>query len=250
MKWEFQALLAVAAGHVVALGFPGASETGSTEKEQMPTPTLEEYLETIYKLGLEGAVRPSQIAESMGVSGPTVTATLKRLEARGLVQRSGTDVVLTDQGVSRSLDIVRKHRVAERFLVDVLALDWDAAHDEACRLEHALSDRVVGALERFLDNPAVCPHGHPIPSAQGTIAERLGAPLSQAAPGDVVTVVRVAEDNHVLGYLGSKGLRPGATATVVAIEPAGDVMTLDIKGDEITISLSVANQVVVSKDMS
>ncbi|TLM79729.1 MAG: metal-dependent transcriptional regulator, partial [Actinobacteria bacterium] len=87
---------------------------------RMPTPTLEEYLEVIYKLSRDGSVRPTMIADAIGVSGPTVTATLRRLEAQGLVARQGTDVVLTEDGLSESLLIVRKHRVAERFLVDTL----------------------------------------------------------------------------------------------------------------------------------
>ena len=96
----------------------------------MPTPTLEEYLETIYKIAGDGVAKPSRIAEAMGVSGPTVTATLKRLGAQGFVTREGTDVRLTALGVERSVEIVRKHRIAERFLVDVLGLDWEAAHEE------------------------------------------------------------------------------------------------------------------------
>ena len=121
----------------------------------MPTAALEEYLESIYKLAQAGPVRPTQIAEAVGVSGPTVTATLRRLAMHGLVSREGTKVVLTEEGLQRSLDIVRRHRVAETFLVDTLGLDWDAAHEEACTLEHALSPRVLAALEEFLDNPAV-----------------------------------------------------------------------------------------------
>ncbi len=135
----------------------------------MPTATLEEYLETIYKLSERGPAKPTQIAEEIGVSGPTVTNTLKRLEAAGLVRRDGTDVVLTDEGRAHSIDIIRRHRIAERFLVDVLGIDWHDVHEDACLLEHALSPRVLAALETYLDNPEVCPHGHPIPAADGTV---------------------------------------------------------------------------------
>jgi DtxR family Mn-dependent transcriptional regulator len=166
----------------------------------MPTPTLEEYLEAIYKLSQEGPARPTQIADAIGVSGPTVTATLKRLEAHGLVTRDGTSVVLTPEGVTRSVDIVRRHRIAERFLVDTLGLDWEAAHEEACLLEHALSPRVLEALERYLGDPTVCPHGHPIPLADGSVAAIGGTSLDLVEPGGVVTVLRVAEDEEVWGY--------------------------------------------------
>jgi DtxR family Mn-dependent transcriptional regulator len=172
----------------------------------MPTPTLEEYLETIYKLSRDGVVKPTQIAESIGVSGPTVTATLKRLESRGLVSRTGTDVALTAEGIAQSLDIVRKHRIAETFLVSVLGLDWEAAHEDACLLEHAMSARVLEALERFLHNPEVCPHGHPIPTAQGIVAEKAGGSLADASLATPMSVLRVAEDEDVLGYLGGRDI--------------------------------------------
>lgn len=211
----------------------------------MPTPTLEEYLETIYKLAHEGAVRPTQIAESIGVSGPTVTATLKRLESRGLVTREGTDVVLTDEGRARSVDIVRKHRIAERFLVDILGLDWQAAHEDACLLEHALSGRVLEALERLLENPDVCPHGHPIPSADGTVSETAGSVLSELPAGRSATVLRVAEDEDILGYLQSLGLMPGAVVTVVETAPFDGPLTIETDAGVKPLAKDVARHVTV-----
>lgn len=212
----------------------------------MPSPTLEEYLEAIYKLSLEGPVRPTQVAESMGVSGPTVTATLKRLESRGLITRQGTEVVLTEEGHANSVDIVRKHRIAERFLVDVLGLDWQAAHEDACLLEHALSGRVLEALERYLDNPDVCPHGHPIPTADGSVTEAAGTLLSQLEVGSSATVLRVAEDEQILGYLDSLGLRPGASVTVVDAEPFEGPLTISTDVGMRPLSRDVARHVIVS----
>jgi DtxR family transcriptional regulator, Mn-dependent transcriptional regulator len=212
----------------------------------MTTPTLEEYLEAIYKLSGEGVVRPTQIAESIGVSGPTVTATLKRLEARGLITRTGTQVVLTDEGIRQSLDIVRKHRVAESFLVDVLGLDWEAAHEDACRLEHAMSTRVLEALERFLDNPSVCPHGHPIPTAEGHVDETPGQLLSDAPEGEKLRVLRVAESEDVLGYLGDRGLRPGAGVRITGHDEVGGLVTLEVEGSPVVISTDIAKRVTVT----
>lgn len=211
----------------------------------MPTATLEEYLETIYKLGDGGPVKPTRIADAIGVSGPTVTATLKRLESHGLVARRGTDVLLTDEGRARSLDIVRKHRVAERFLVDVLGLDWEAAHEDACLLEHALSPRVLEALEAFLGDPTVCPHGHPIPSAAGSVASSDGRSLGEVAVGEQVRVLRVAESAPVLGYLGEIGLKPGAVVKVLAIEPFGGPLTIGVADGSRAISREVAQTVIV-----
>lgn len=212
----------------------------------MPSPTLEEYLEIIYKIALDGPVRPTQIAESAGVSGPTVTATLKRLQAHGLITREGTDVELTSEGMARSLDILRKHRVAERFLVDLLGLDWDAAHEEACLLEHAMSPRVVDALERVLGDPTVCPHGHPIPSAAGDIAALDGRSLDGVDAGSEVTVLRVAEDDEALGYLGEVGLKPQARVTIVSVEPFGGPLVIEVGGQRRAISREVARLVTVA----
>lgn len=211
----------------------------------MPTSTLEEYLETIYKLSQSGPVRPTQIAESIGVSGPTVTATLKRLEGHGLITRDGTIVVLTPEGTARSLDIVRKHRIAERFLVDVLGLDWEAAHEDACLLEHALSYRVLAALERLLGDPAFCPHGHPIPSADGSIAPAAGCFLSEAELDAPLTVLRVAEEGELLRYLDDVGLVPGAEIRIIASEPFGGPLIIAVGGRERAISREVARSVVV-----
>lgn len=215
----------------------------------MPTPTLEEYLETIYKLSLDGVVKPTRIAEAMGVSGPTVTATLKRLESRGLVAREGTAVVLTAEGVADAVEIVRKHRISERFLTDVLGFDWTVAHEEACRLEHALSPRVVAALEALLENPEFCPHGHPIPAADGSIAAASGTSLAEAARDSIVEVVSVAEDEGVLAYLAEQGLVPGARVRVTAAEPFGGPLTVDVDGAQRVLALDVAARVRV-KDAS
>lgn len=212
----------------------------------MPSATLEEYLETIYKLSESGPVKPTAIADSMSVSGPTVTATLRRLETHDLVTREGTDVVLTAEGRIRALDIVRRHRVAEIFLVQTLGLDWDSAHEDACLLEHALSPRVLEALERFLDNPAVCPHGHPIPAPDGSVAPVTGEPLCDVPAEHPVRVLRVAEDNdEMLGYVGSLGLRPGALVTVAQHAPFGGPLTIDIAGVRTAIARDIARLVTV-----
>ncbi len=211
----------------------------------MPTAALEEYLETIYKLTGDQPVRPTQIADAMSVSGPTVTATLKRLESRGLVTREGTGVVLTPLGTEEALTIVRKHRVSERFLVDVLGLDWDVAHDEACRLEHALSPRVLEALERFLGGPTECPHGHPIPGTTGVSRAVSGRSLSEVGVGETVEVLRVAEDADSLRYLGDVGLRPGITARVVASEPFDGPVSVDVGGRVRALSREMARSVIV-----
>jgi DtxR family Mn-dependent transcriptional regulator len=215
----------------------------------MPTATLEEYLESIYRLCADGGVvRPTQIAEAVGVSGPTVTATLHRLEAQGFVVRQGTSVVLTVEGRARAIDILRRHRVAESFLVGTLGLEWDVAHEEACLLEHALSPRVLIALEQFLDNPAACPHGHPIPLADGSVpADEPGHPLCDVPVGATASVLRVSEhDEQVLGYLGSLGLKPGEKVNVVEVAPFEGPLTVEVKGTRTAIAHEIAALVTVA----
>jgi DtxR family Mn-dependent transcriptional regulator len=204
------------------------------KRAAMPTPTLEEYLETIYKLSQRGPVRPTQIAEAVGVSGPTITATLRRLAAQGFTARDGNVISLTSKGLATSIDIVRRHRISERFLVDVLGLDLDEAHEDACLLEHALSPRVLAALEGFLDSPEVCPHGHPIPASDGTVAAVVGRPLSTLTAGESAVVLQLAEDDDaVLSYLTGLGVVPGAAMKVIEVAPFGGPLLVGI-GDTVS----------------
>ena len=215
--------------------------------EGVPSATLEEYLEAIYKISLAGDVRPTLIAEALGVSGPTVTVTLRRLAAAGLAERSsGGGVSLTETGRREAVEVIRRHRIAERFLVDVLELPWEAAHEEACRLEHAMSPRVLEALERFLENPEVCPHGHPIPSVDGVVPALLGMPLAEIAAGAEGVVVRVAEDDDaVLGYVASMGLLPGVRVRVAEVAPFGGPLMVEVAGKEHAVAREVAAVVFV-----
>lgn len=217
----------------------------------MPTPTLEEYLETIYKLSQKGSVRPTQIADAIGVSGPTVTATLRRLEAQGLTTREGNEISLTAEGLSQSLNVVRRHRIAERLLVDALGFPLDEAHEDACLLEHALSPRVLQALELFLDNPSVCPHGHPIPGSDGTVSTVAGTPLSDLSTEQECFVLQLGEDDdEVLTYLTGLGLVPGARLVVREVAPFGGPLLVDIEGASSAIAREMAERVLVRCDQA
>jgi DtxR family Mn-dependent transcriptional regulator len=213
----------------------------------MPSATLEEYLEAIYKLSERGEVRPTQVAEALGVSGPTVTATMRRLQAAGLIERPGGALRLTAEGRTQALSILRRHRLAERFLADVLGLSWDEIHEEACRLEHALSPRVQDALEAYMDNPEVCPHGHPIPRSDLTIAELHGTPLAEHRAGERVEVLRVAEDDEeLLTYLASLGMFPGAPVVIQEVSPFEGPFLLRVDGNTFALAREVASKVIVA----
>ncbi|MDZ4654630.1 MAG: metal-dependent transcriptional regulator [Coriobacteriia bacterium] len=213
----------------------------------MPSATLEEYLEAIYKLAEHGDVRPAQIAEAMRVSGPTVTATLKRLQTKELITRPDNGVVLTAAGTSEAISIVRRHRLAERFLVDALGLAWDEVHEEACLLEHALSPRVQSALEAFLENPAFCPHGHPIPRSDGTMAEVTGEPLCDFGEGSRVEILRVEdEDDSLLSYLASLGMYPGTEVAICDVAPFKGPLMIEVGGSRYALGRDVASKIVVT----
>ena len=214
----------------------------------MPSSTLEEYLETIYKLSEKGEVRPMQIADSLGVSAPTVTATLGRLEKAELVERPNNRVALTAEGHAQAVSIIRRHRLAEVFLHDVLQLPWDVVHEEACKLEHALSPEVAAALERFLQDPERCPHGHVIPRADGSMPAQAGMPLSQAEAGSTYVVELVDEEQgeEFLGYLGELGLYPGTTVQVVEVAPFDGPVTVMVGRKRRAVGRQAASLIMVT----
>lgn len=214
----------------------------------MPSVTVEEYLEAIYKLAERGAVRPARLAEVMEVSAPTVTATLARMAGAGLIDRPEGGVELTLSGRQMALDIIRRHRLAERFLVDALGLPWDEVHEEACQLEHALSPKVQAALEEFLNRPTVCPHGHPIPAADGSIVERVGSPLCDSGTGDEVEIVRIEEeDDGLLSYLSTLGMFPGTKVRVCDVAPFKGPLLVEVGDARYALGRDVAAKIVVSE---
>ena len=145
-------------------------------------PPVEEYLETIQSLTEEGTtVIQARIAERLGRSAPSVSEMLERLAADGYIERSGRTIALTEQGRTLADSVIRKHRLAERLLVDVIGLPWHKAHLEAGRWEHVISDEVEERLVELLGNPRTCPHGNPIPGAQGDNP----APMAQLSLADV-----------------------------------------------------------------
>ena len=187
-------------------------------------PPVEEYLETIFALEEEGIpVIQARLAERLGKAAPSVSEMLDRLEGDGLITRSSRRITMTAEGNALAEGVVRKHRLAERLLVDIIGLDWDKAHIEAGRWEHVISDDVEARLVVLLGNPTTCPHGNPIPGAtpDGPAQRR----LAEAQPGDHVRLVRITEsvehEAESLTYLGDHGLTPGTTVVVQSRAPDG-----------------------------
>ncbi|MGI8848004.1 MAG: metal-dependent transcriptional regulator [Candidatus Dormibacteria bacterium] len=204
--------------------------------------TAQRYLETIYYIVHEGGVaRPGRIAEWMGVSAPTVSVTLQRLVRDGWLEvESDRSVRLTDAGHAAASRIVRRHRILERWLVDVLGLDWATADEEAEALAQGLSDLVLERLDAHLGKPATCPHGNHIPGrGQNPAALVSLAALSEGAGATVVRVSEVAEHDapQLLDSLHTLGLVPGAVVEVVA---TGDPLSVRRGDRQLAVPWAVA----------
>ena len=203
--------------------------------------TMEDYLKAIYSLQEESddRVTTSALAEYMDVQPPTVTSMMKKLADRELVHyESYKGVELTDAGTSVALEIIRHHRLLERYLTDHLEYDWSEVHDEADRLEHHISDQFVERVAELLGNPDVDPHGDPIPTAdlESTSTDNHSS-LLHCSEGDHVRIKRVRDrDPEVLQYLADHGLEPGITAEVLEVAPFG-MVTLHLDSEEELVTL-------------
>lgn len=193
----------------------------------------EDYLKAIYALDSRGEqVTVGQLAVELGVSSPSVTAMVKRLEAGELITRPDSrGLQLTAQGTHEALRVVRRHRLLETFLCTVLEVPWDEVHVEAERLEHALSETLEDRIAAHLGHPTHDPHGDPIPPREGRHDEHWGPRLDEAAPGDDFVVERVSDrDSAALRYLGELGVRPGARLRVEEQAPFGGPRWVTVDG--------------------
>jgi DtxR family Mn-dependent transcriptional regulator len=215
----------------------------------MFSPVVEDYLKAIWKLQqAEAPVSTSRIAEQLGLTAAAVTAMVKRLAEQGLLQHEPYyGVRLTESGARASLLIIRRHRVLELFLTQMLGYDWDRVHDEAERLEHAASDELIERLARLLGEPERDPHGSAIPTAEGEL-DRIEYPvLADVEPGSAARVVEVrVEEPDQLRYLGSLGLYPGAELEVIEIAPFEGPLSLRVGGESRVIAWALAQRIHVS----
>ena len=211
-------------------------------------PAFEEYCECIFELHEDNLdVIQARVADRLSVSRPSVSEMIKRMEAEGLIRLRGTKIVLTDDGNVLATKVVRRHRIAERFLTDILGLSWATAHHEAGKWEHVLSAEVEEAMNRVLNNPTTCPHGNSIPGSAHREVHMTS--LADIQIGLPYTVGRNTEElehkSGVLEFLESVNLVVGTTATVTARSEDGNI-TLRINDDEVTIDSFIGNRVLVN----
>ena len=218
----------------------------------MPTPgehhpAFEEYCEAIFELAEDDVdVIQARIADRLQVSRPAVSEMMRRLDHEGLISTDG-GIVLTERGRALAESVVRRHRLAERFLTDVLNLSWAEAHHEAGRWEHVMSTSVESAIARLLGNPTTCPHGNPIPGSD--YIEPTASPLSSIDVGQPFTISRIPEELEftpgLLEYLEASELVPGTNGTVTRVSPDG-TLTVEIAGHHVGVGAFASARILVS----
>jgi DtxR family Mn-dependent transcriptional regulator len=213
-------------------------------------PAVEQYLETILELEESGiAPMRARLVERLGVSAPAVSETVKRLERENYLTLDDDRVLhLTDSGREYATAVLRRHRLAELLLVDVLKVPWSQVHEEACRLEHAISDNLEAHLVKLLGDPGACPHGNPIPGSANVVDPGPLQPLASVLAGTPCVVRRIDEHlqtqlDHML-ELENGRLLPGQRVTVETSDQ--DTVVLDVDGISVELLRIVATEVYVS----
>ena len=229
--------------------------------EEILSATVEEYLEMIYNMSMEDeVVIGARLAERFSVSAPTVTEMLKRLVRDGYIEMdSKRHVTLTGAGIQAAEAVLRRHRLTERFLVDMLGMQWHEVHEEACRLEHFISGAVEARVIASLNNPTTCPHGNPIPgsvpNARNYLKDHHAVRLSTVQPGSEVKILCISEvvedEEALILYLHQKGLTPGTQLTIftqdeAASETVPENVKLLVGGREVCINKAAAAKIWVT----
>lgn len=229
---------------------------------ELPSATVEEYLETIYNIAMEGEVIiGARLAQKFRVSPPTVTEMLKRLVRDGYIEMDNRrQITLTEAGNQIAESVLRRHRLTERFLVDMLGMQWHQVHEEAERLEHSISSAVEAGVIANLKNPTTCPHGNPIPglvpNARNYLKDHHAVRLSTIAPEEDATILCISEvvedEEALILYLHQKSLTPETHLTVLPSSSPQDHATqedfrLQVNGREVVISRAAAHKIWVTR---
>lgn len=215
---------------------------------QHPSSSVGDYLKAIWEISRSGAASTKEVANRLSVSSASVTNMFGRLQEMGLVRYERyRGASLTRRGLVEALRLVRRHRLIETFLLEHLGYSWQDVHEEAERLEHAVSDKFTERLAKLLGHPARDPHGDLIPAADGTFASERSKPLSEAEAGQCVHIIRVSDESpSVLNHLGERGLIPGRVLSVKEVRSLDGVVTVeDEGGDEHPLGEALARAIFV-----
>jgi DtxR family Mn-dependent transcriptional regulator len=211
--------------------------------------SVEMYLKMIAELSVDGEIVPvTSLAEHLSISTVSASEMVHKLQAQGFVEHQPyKGVRLTPEGTRRANVVLRRHRLWECFLADQLDLPWENAYDYACELEHATDDAVTDALAAFLGYPETCPHGNPIPTADGQLEVLDGVCLVDMKPGEGGSILRIqGPSSKMLKYLEEKDLRPGKSVHVDSIEPFNGPIIVNLGQDQLTLGRQVADHIIVS----
>lgn len=216
----------------------------------MATSTVENYLKTLYSLEQQAPQRLvalGKLAEAVDVTPGTVTTMVKRLAESGLVDyESHEGARLLPRGKQIAMQVLRRHRLIELFLIEVLGYDWSEVHEEAEVLEHAVSDRLLQKIDDMLGHPAFDPHGAPIPSASGKITHRKVVSLAQCDAGNVEIASVSDDDQQFLGFLSEHQLTPGTAITINSANPVADLIEITLPdGKRVQLGTAAAKKIMV-----
>lgn len=217
----------------------------------MLTRAEQDYIKAIYRLEeAEGFATTTSLAGMLGVRAASVSGMLKKLGQEELIRRrTQKGVCLTESGRMTALEVLRRHRLIELFLVDILGMEWESVHQEAEKMEHAVSDEVVARIDKLLGYPKFDPHGAPIPSQRGTVDRRETVRLDQLPSGGKGTVCEVNDgDSEMLKHLKSIGLVPGAEVDVIELIAVDGTRVVSCNGRELNVSRKVASAVRIGDD--
>jgi DtxR family Mn-dependent transcriptional regulator len=213
-------------------------------------PPLEEYLQVIEQLSDDGVtVIQARVAERLNKTAPSVSEMIERLVDEGYVTRNGRELHLTTNGHDVARSVIRKHRLAERLLADVIGLPWHLIHEEAGRWEHVMSDEVEKRIVALLGDPGTCPHGNPIPGSVNEVVDRnQQRPMADRDEGDVFRFARITEeaetDFQSLSEFNEVGFLPTTMASVLSKNPDGSI-ELDVNGSPLRIRQKMTHQLFV-----
>ena len=214
----------------------------------MSSASVEDYIKAIYKAHTEtGAVSTQDLAARVQVSAPAASKMLKRLVELRLINHSPYQGVrLTEAGEKMALEIIRHHRLLERYLVEALGYEWDEVHAEAERLEHHISEEFEERIDTLLGHPNCCPHGDPIPTRDGIMADIVKSSLAEQRSPARLTILRVRdEDAELLRHLKKLGLLPGTAIEFVDQEPFGGAYVVRVGDDVVRVAPKAAEQIFV-----
>lgn len=216
--------------------------------DKMLTQSVQDYLKTIYKLqGVEDVVSTTSIAKEMNISGASVTGMLKKLASLNLADyNSYRGVRLTDEGVKEALFILRNHRLLELYLKESLGFSLAKVHDEACRLEHYVSEEFIEKIDSLLGNPQYSPLGNPIPSKEGVLPDHTAISLINIELNKKYEIRRISdENNEMVDYFEKMGLLPGVEISLLTKAPFNGPMTISYNNHEEIIGYEVARSIFV-----